>query len=609
MSLKQPLQRTWSWLRAAIRPAPLELVYSPRYRVKLAGTPIDPFRSEKILTYLLGENLVAPPALLHAHKISIKALRQVHSDDYLEGLHRPGALAPIVGFEVEDRLQERTLSAQRWATGGTVRAVGRALDQHLPVVNLGGGFHHARPDRGMGFCVFNDVAVAIDDCRSHGFSEPILVLDLDLHDGNGTRAVFARDESVYTFSIHNRSWDSEPALASLALELGAGVSDDLYLNALRRHLRPLLESFQPGLVIYLAGTDPAEDDRLGDWKITSAGMLERDRLVVTWLRELATDAALVILLAGGYGSESWRHTARSLGWLATGRSDLEPPDTEQIVLERLRALTGVLGARELRAEAPGAEEDLWRITEEDIYGSLGPRIQRTRFLDHFSLHGIELLLEITGILERLRELGFRLPSLECDLDHPGGQTLRLFSGAGRSELLMELRVQRDARAMPGLELLRLEWLLLQNPRARFEPERTPLPGQRHPGLGLLNLFVALLIILCERIELDGILFVPSHFHLAAKGKKYLRFADPRDEAWFRAVRDAVEALPLAEATRAVAARRVIDHENGESVAWRPMAMVLPLSDAARQRLESETYESEVRRYGEGLRFGLESSTL
>lgn len=162
--------------------------------------------------------------------------------------------------------------------------------------------------------------------------------------------------------------------------------------------------------------------------------------------------------------------------------------------------------------------------------------------------------------------------------------------AARRELLMELRLSLDRRTLPGLALLRLEWLLLQDPRARFSPARPRLPGQKHPGLGLLQDVSALLLLACERLQLDGLLFVPSHYHLASQGKRWLRFLDPEHEGLFRSLAAALHGLPLAEATNAVVAGRVTDAATGERFSWRPMAMVLPVTAALHERVSGDDYE-------------------
>ena len=120
-----------------------------------------------------------------------------------------------------------------------------------------------------------------------------------------------------------------------------------------------------------------------------------------------------------------------------------------------------------------------------------------------------------------------------------------------------------------------------------------LPGQEHPGLGLLNDVVALLVLLCDELQLDGISFVPSHYHLAAASRKYLRFADPKDEAWFQKVSEAMEGLTRAQATAAVAAGRIVRTEDGEPEPWHRMPMVLPISDRLNALADGRDYEQTV----------------
>jgi hypothetical protein len=502
-------------------------------------------------------------------------------------------------MEVWPSLHERALRAQRAATGGTLAAARVALETERIAVNLGGGFHHAGIHSGKGFCIFNDVAVAIRRIRQEGFEEPILIVDLDLHDGNGTREIFAEDDSVFTFSIHNRHWDEGEAVASLSIELGDDVEDARYLEEIESTVPRLIRDVSPGMVFYLAGTDPAHDDRLGNWSIGNTGMFDRDRFILDQTRS-SHELPLVVLLAGGYGSDTWRYSARTFSWLLSGGSVIEPPTTEEVTLSRYRHLARSLGDT-LATNEP--ESDDWGLTEAELFGSLGVTGQEELFLGRLSQHEMELVLEWTGILAHLRQMGFDHPTLAFECGEVSGDTLRIFSDRSRNELLMELRVRYDRHSIPSMELLSLEWLLLQNPRSDFS-NRRPLPGQTYPGLGLLAEMASLIILICDRLRLDGLIFVPSHLHLAVKGKKYLRFVSPDDEAWFRAVYAAVEDLPLAEASNAVAQGCVVDTSSGRPAQWHPMSMVMPISDRLHDLVEGEAYEAAVREAGEILSFRL-----
>lgn len=581
-------------------------VFSPRYRLELPGVAADAQRGERILTFLAATGLVERRRVHAPEPATFHQLHRVHADDYLDGLGRPGSLLPILGLDLPDPYPDRVLEMQRAMTGGTVRAARLALAEGV-AVNLGGGFHHAFAARGERFCLFNDVAVAVAQARDEGFDEPVLVVDLDVHDGDGTRALFLDDPSVSTLSIHNRT---TPGVGegprAVAVELGGEVGDLRYLAAVREHLPPLLAAARPGLAFYLAGCDPAADDEIGDWKITPEAMLARDRFVFEHLLGGERRVPTVVLLAGGYGQAAWRYSARALSWLLAG-SAVEPPSTAELTLDRYRAVMERIAPHELTGEpgegaAPREAGDDWGLTEDDL-AVLGGVRARSRFLGYYSCQGLELTLERVGLFDRLRERGFT-PRLELDLDNPGGETLRLYGAPQGRELLMELRARIHRAAVPGLALLRIEWLLLQNPRAAFTAERPALPGQRHPGLGILADVMSLLVLACGRLRLDGIVLVPAHYHTAIQGRRLLRFVSPEHEGRFQALVASFAGVPLPEASAAIDGGRVRDAATGLPLRWEPMPMLLPVSDLAREQVFGEEYERRAAAAAGASRFEL-----
>jgi acetoin utilization deacetylase AcuC-like enzyme len=568
----------------------VQFVYGKRYEVDLPGVAYDFQRGERILTFLDAAGLLDRAAVHTAVPIPFRSLRRVHTDDYLDSLTRPDALLPIVGFPLSEELVERVLEAQRTMAGGTLTALRLALASRQIAVTLGGGLHHAFAAKGERFCVYNDVATAVADLRAHGNSARILVVDLDLHDGDGNRSLFAADRSVHTFSIHNYTSPGIEAEESTVIELGAGVGDALYLETLRARLPPVVESFAPELVIYLAGCDPAADDQIGDWKISDAAMLERDRFVLSCVREGAKRVPLVIALAGGYGLNAWRYSARFLAALLNRGRAIEPPSTEELLLTRYRSLARGFEEHELTGEP---RTDDWGLSAEDLASALGGPARPRRLLGFYSRPGLELTLERAGLLERVRDLGFDHPTLELDLDNPAGDTVRLYGDARRKELLIETRLRVDRREVPGMALLRAEWLLLQNPRGHFTPEHPRLPGQAHPGLGMLHDLIALFILACDRLQLDGLLFVPSHYHVAVQGRKTMRFLHPADEGMYRALEVVLQGLPLSAAANALAAGRVVDAVSGEPFTWHPVPMTYPVSERLREQVTGEAYERQA----------------
>lgn len=592
-----PVARTWRrgrrHLGGLLRRTTVDFVYSRRYQLELPGLLYDPRRGEQILAFLDSTGLLGRRALHAPEPATFHQLRRVHTDDYLDSLNLPGALNRIAGLTLPEALSDRVLAAQRFMVGGTLKAAALALASGGIAVNLGGGLHHAFAGKGERFCIYNDVAAAIAELRYGGFADRILVVDLDVHDGDGTRAIFAHDPGVHTFSIHNRTSVEIEALEATAVELGFGVGDAAYLDAVRSALPPVFAAFQPAMVFYLAGADPAAGDQIGDWKISAAGLLERDRFVLDCSRGARGDRRLplVIALAGGYGLNAWRYSARFFSALLNRGRALEPPSTEEALLIRYRRLARDFEPHELTGEPRDSND--WGLTEDDITESLGGSHRPRRFLDYYSPQGLELALERAGLLDRVRALGFANPTMEMDLDNPTGDTVRLYGDTQRRELLIEARARIDRGALPGLALLRIEWLLLQNPRAEFTADRPRLPGQNHPGLGMSQDIIALLILACDRLQLDGLVFVPAYYHSASQGRKWLRFLDAHDEGVFEALQQALHGLPLSEAARAVNEKRVADAATGEPFVWRPMPMGLPVTDRFRALVDGDEYKQKV----------------
>jgi acetoin utilization deacetylase AcuC-like enzyme len=581
-----------------LRARGLPLVFDDRYRHGLPGVPMDPLRGEKILGAVREAGLLDPSLLSEPRPASLQNLLRVHSAEYLQSVQEPATLTRIVGSEVSAREVEATLDQQRLMTGGTIQATRLAMRTGGIVVHLGGGFHHAAADAGLGFCVFNDVAVAVKRLRGRGFVEPVLVVDLDLHDGNGTRSIFAEDPSVHTFSIHNEHWGSTAAVASTSIALGADVEDERFLATLRESLPRVFEQVRPGLVVYVAGTDAAEDDSIGNWRLSAAALLERDRFVTSLVRRDGRAAPMVMVLAGGYGRHAWRYTARYLLWLGSG-TEMEPIAEDELALRRFRRL-----GRDMRFAESVDDGLAFSLSEADL-AALAPGSPRSsRFLGYFSRHGVELLLERSGVLAQLRARGFRTLRVELDGHDGEAQTLRVFCEDGPDELLVEMRAHRSRGAVAGMEVIALEWLLLQNPREPFSERRPRLPGQQHPGLGLLRDFMGWLVVVCEAHGLDGVFFVAAHYHVAMQSRRLVRPVLPADEARLRALAVALDGLSLPEATAAVDGGRVVDAATGRPVPWEPVATVLPVSEEMRALVTGPEYEAALERTSAQLSFRL-----
>jgi acetoin utilization deacetylase AcuC-like enzyme len=563
------------------------VVYDARYQRGVSGVPMDPLRGEKVGGALREAGLLDRDRLSEPRPASLQNLLRVHTPEYLQAVQEPETLTRILGVDVSPREAEAALDLQRLMAGGTIQATRLAMRTGGVAVHLGGGYHHAASDAGLGFCVFNDVAVAIRRLRGRGFLEPVLVVDLDLHDGNGTRHIFADDPTVHTFSIHNDHWGETDAVASTSIALGPDVEDARFLETLRAALPPVVESVRPHLVVYLAGTDAAADDPLGNWRLSAAALLERDRFVTSLARADGGACPMVVVLAGGYGRHAWRYSARFLLWLASGR-EIEPVEEEQLALRRFRRL-----GRDLR-DAEAAGDDLpFTLSEEDLAGLMPGTAGPSRFLGYFSHHGVELVLERAGVLPQLRARGFRTLRVDLDSREGPGHTLRIVSEDRPDELLVELRADRSRSAVPGMEVISVEWLLLQNPRVEFSERRPRLPGQQHPGLGLLRDFMGWLMVVCETHGLDGVHFVAAHYHIAMQSRRLVRPLHAVDEARLRAIAKALEGVPLSAGTSAVEEGLLVDARTGEPLAWEPVATVLPVSKRLLARVSGPDYEAAV----------------
>jgi acetoin utilization deacetylase AcuC-like enzyme len=279
---------------------PLTVWSSARYTFPLpAGHRFPVEKYAMLRERVVAEGVVAADRVLDPEAATDEMLRLVHTADYVERFVRgdmSGAELRRLGFPWSPALVERS----RRAVGGTIAAARHAL-AHGSAMNLAGGTHHAFPDHGEGFCVFNDVAIAIRLLREEGAIRRVAVIDLDVHQGNGTHAIFAGDRDVYTFSMHGaRNYPFEKIAGTLDVDLDDGTEDAEYLRRLDDALPRVLHAAQPDLVVYLAGADPHEGDRLGRMKLTFSGLERRDAMVMASCREVGLPVAVVI--AGGYGA-------------------------------------------------------------------------------------------------------------------------------------------------------------------------------------------------------------------------------------------------------------------------------------------------------------------
>ena len=280
---------------------PLTLWSSSRYAFPLPDGHRFPVAKYAMLRErVIAEGIVPAESVLDPAAASDDALRLVHTAEYVERFNT-GALTSAeerrIGFPWSHELVERS----RRAVGGTIAAARHAL-AHGIAMNLAGGTHHAFADHGEGFCVYNDIAVALQQLRRDGLIRRAAIIDLDVHQGNGTHAIFADDADVFTFSMHGgKNYPFHKVAGTLDVELADGTGDEEYLRQLMRALPGVISSAAPDIVMYIAGGDPHEGDRLGRLALSFDGLARRDAYVLEQCREIGLPVAITI--GGGYGRD------------------------------------------------------------------------------------------------------------------------------------------------------------------------------------------------------------------------------------------------------------------------------------------------------------------
>jgi acetoin utilization deacetylase AcuC-like enzyme len=278
----------------------MRVSYTPRYYADIGEGHVFPIRKfELVRDQLLREGTLRPQDIVEPQPAPLKNVLLVHTDDYVTRL-RAGTLSPRelrrLGLPWSKALVRRSFLA----AGGTIAAARFALLEGIGS-NLAGGTHHAYPDRGEGFCVLNDVAIAIRSLRQEGLIKRAAIVDCDVHQGNGTAAIFQDDAEVFTFSIHGaKNYPLFKERSTLDVELPDRTEDAEYLDTLAAHL-PRVFAHEPEIVFYLGGADPYRGDKLGRLALSIEGLRARDELVLKECR--ARRIPIATTMSGGYAAE------------------------------------------------------------------------------------------------------------------------------------------------------------------------------------------------------------------------------------------------------------------------------------------------------------------
>jgi acetoin utilization deacetylase AcuC-like enzyme len=278
----------------------MQVFYTPRYYADIGDNHVFPIRKfELVRDKLLHEGTLQPEELVEPSPATIEDVLLVHTGDYVSRLCNGNLTTKEIrrlGLPWSESLVRRSF----YAVGGTVAATQVALAAGYSS-NLAGGTHHSFSDHGEGFCVLNDVAIAIRAMRARNLIQRAAIVDCDVHQGNGTATIFAGDEDTFTFSIHGaNNYPLFKVQSTLDVELPDGASDEEYLKTLATHL-PVVFAHDPEIVFYLAGADPYAGDKLGRLALSIAGLRERDARVLRECYE--REIPVVTVMSGGYGKD------------------------------------------------------------------------------------------------------------------------------------------------------------------------------------------------------------------------------------------------------------------------------------------------------------------
>ena len=275
----------------------MKIVYSPAYEVDL-GLHVFPTNKYRLIKeYLLSNNTFKQRDFVLPPKASEKELSLCHSKEYIKNIKNVSLPFEYVQ-KLEIPLTREISNASFLCAGGTILSCRHAIDKGVGLHN-GGGFHHAFGDHGEGFCVLNDISVGIRVMQKEGIIKRAMVIDCDLHQGNGTADIFQHDNEVFTFSIHQDNiYPFVKSESSVDIPLDAGTGDDEYLSLLSHHIPFIIQSHKPDLIVYQAGADPYNDDQLGFLNMSVSGLCERDRLIYKQVRKHGIP--VVVTLGGGY---------------------------------------------------------------------------------------------------------------------------------------------------------------------------------------------------------------------------------------------------------------------------------------------------------------------
>ena len=302
--------------------AKLPIIYSDKYNITLLGIQkLHPFDSEKygkIYDFLRKKSGIGKEQFHEPLPISDEDLLYVHTKEYIKSLDKSANIASIAGLYIlgiipNPILQRRILTPMRYATGGSLLGAKLALENGW-AINLSGGYHHAKSASGGGFCVFSDIALAVAKVWEKDPTLKVLIIDLDVHQGNGYASIFKNDPRVFILDIYNSYIYPQDHVASAYIDYGAtlipNTKDDEYLEIVDKQVGRAITACDPDLIIYNAGTDIYKKDLLGGLSVSREGIIKRDEIVFKNARQ--KDKPILMLPSGGYHQDSANIIGKSI---------------------------------------------------------------------------------------------------------------------------------------------------------------------------------------------------------------------------------------------------------------------------------------------------------
>ncbi|MGJ8657794.1 MAG: histone deacetylase family protein [Akkermansiaceae bacterium] len=307
--------------------SPIPIVYSPNYKISVFGMeklhPFDIAKYDKIYDGLKKDGYVTKKSVIDPAEVTREQMLLIHTEDYLESLKKTANVAgyleaPQLKIVPNHLLDKMIVSRFRRAAGGTIEAARQALKSPSKMaINLGGGFHHAKPETGEGFCIIADVPIAIRVLQKEKLIKRALIIDTDIHQGNGTIVSLKDDLSTYTFSMHEGGIYPMPKeVGDEDVELDGGVTDAIYLKVLAGKLDALFVKSSPDMVFHVAGCDALDGDPLASGLMTHEGIQKRDEMIVAACKKHGVP--YVMTLSGGYSKDAWNAQYKSIKALIEG---------------------------------------------------------------------------------------------------------------------------------------------------------------------------------------------------------------------------------------------------------------------------------------------------